>query len=291
MKNRKFVNSILIPAFFHIALFRLLPILASLAISLMDYKPQRAENFFIFFDNYQKLFTDGVFHVALRNTMVFVLVTVPINIALSLMMATSISIQKTNRSRSFFRMMFFLPCIAPMAATAVVFQRGIYSTLDGVLNMARGLFGSSPINWLGDERYLMIAIIIFTVWADFGYNTMLFSAGLDQIPEMYYEASTLDGAGPWRQFTRITMPLLTRTFTFVTLMTLNSHFQMFAQFSILATNDGPNNSGLVLTNYIYKNAFVYKNMGYASAVSFALFVIVFSIALVQQRLNKVDWEY
>lgn len=137
----------------------------------------------------------------------------------------------------------------------------------------------------------MWSIVIFTLWVDIGYNIILFSAGIDAIPTMYYEAAEIDGASGWHKFRYITLPLLGRTFTFVSIMTLISHFQMFAQFSVMVLKSGPQNSGLVLTSYIYKMAFEIKDMGYASAISVVLFAIVFVIAIVQQRMNKVDWEY
>lgn len=115
--------------------------------------------------------------------------------------------------------------------------------------------------------------------------------GLDSIPQELYQASDIDGAGRWRRFRSITLPLLGRTFTFVVVMTLISHFQMFAQFNVIAYKNGPQNSGLVLTSYIYKTAFEHKEMGYAAAISMALFVIILVITLVQQRLSKVEWEY
>ena len=137
----------------------------------------------------------------------------------------------------------------------------------------------------------MLSIIIFTIWVDVGYNTILFSAGMDGIPQDMYSAAQIDGAGRWKLFTKITLPLLGRTTTFVTLMTLISHFQMFAQFNILAMKDGPQSSGLVLTGYIYKQAFVYKQMGYAAAISMVLFLIILVVSGIQQKFSKVDWEY
>lgn len=137
----------------------------------------------------------------------------------------------------------------------------------------------------------MFSLIAYTIWVDIGYNIILFSAGIDGIPSHIYEAADLDNTSEWRKFTKMTLPLLSRTMQFVVVQTLISHFQMFAQFSVMITKDGPNNSGLVLSRYIYKQAFEYKNMGYASAVSFVLFVIIMIFSLIEHRLNKSDWEY
>lgn len=289
--NRKFLLLILIPCFLEVFIFLVIPIFGTGAISFMDYNPLQVRNDFVGINNYRRLFTDPDFAIALKNTLVFTFVTVALNIMTALLLATLISQLKSNKSRSFFRMIVFLPCIAPMAASSVVWARSLYPTNGGLFNTIVKAFGGAPIPWLSDARYLMMSIIIFSIWVDVGYNTILFSAGMDGIPQELYQAAQLDGAGRWKLFTKITLPLLGRTTTFITLMTLISHFQMFAQFNILAMRDGPQNSGLVLTSYIYKTAFVYKQMGYAAAMSMALFVIILAVSLVQQKAGKVDWEY
>ncbi len=291
MKNNKIVLLVLIPVFLQVGIFIILPIVGGFIISFMDYNPLREDNTFVMFDNYRILFTDVAFLQALINTLLFVLITVTANMILSLTLAQLITTFRSNKTRSFFRMVFFLPCIAPMVATSVVWARSIYSVRNGLLNIFFNLFGSLGANWLGNPQTILGSIIIFTLWADIGYNTILFSAGLDGIPNEYYEACKIDGANSFQKFFRITLPLLGRTFAFVTIMTLISHFNMFAQFSEMVAKSSPQNAGLVLTSYIYKTAFEYKNLGYASAISMALFVIIMIITLVQQRLNRVDWEY
>lgn len=291
MRNKKFVALILIPVFIHLSIFMIGPILGAFAISLFDYNPLHSVNEFIGFDNFIRLFQDEIFMKALWNTLFFVIVTVCLNIVLSLGIAQFISMFKSNKTRSLFRMIFFLPCVAPLVASSVVWAKSILPTANGLVNMFLNSFGIDSINWLGDPNILMWSIILFTLWADVGYNVILFTAGIDGIPADYYEAAELDGAGAWKKFTKITLPLLKRTFTFVTIMTLISHFQMFAQFSVMVLKNGPENSGLVLTSYIYKTAFELKDMGYASAISMALFVIILIVTLIQQKANKVDWEY
>lgn len=291
MKNNKIVLIVLIPVFLQVGIFIILPIVGGFIISFMDYNPLREDNTFIMFDNYRILFSDAAFLQALTNTLLFVLITVTANMILSLTLAQLITTFQSNKTRSFFRMVFFLPCIAPMVATSVVWARSIYSVRNGLLNIFFNLFGSLGANWLGDPHTILGSIIIFTLWADIGYNIILFSAGLDGIPAEFYEACKIDGANSFQRFFRITLPLLGRTFAFVIIMTLISHFNMFAQFSEMVAKSSPQNAGLVLTSYIYKTAFEYKNLGYASAISMALFAIIMIITLVQQRLNRVDWEY
>lgn len=289
--NRTFLLLILIPAFLEVFIFMLLPIVGTGAISFMEYNPLRSTNAFVGLSNYAQMLHDEYFWIALKNTLVFTFVTVALNIVTSLTMATLICQLRSNKSRSFFRMIVFLPCMAPLVASSVVWARSIYQTRGGLLNTIRNFFGAQSISWTGDARYLMLSVIIFTIWADIGYNTILFSAGMDGIPQDMYSAAQIDGAGRWRTFRDITLPLLGRTMTFVSLMTLISHFQMFAQFNVIALKDGPQASGLVLTSYIYKTAFVYKEMGYAAAISVVLFLIILVVTLVQQRLTRVDWEY
>lgn len=291
MKNRKFLLMILIPVFFHVFVFMIIPIIGSGVISFLDYNPLRDTNPFVGFQNYKNMLSQRDFWKALKNTFVFVGVAVSANLVLSLFLSAIITQFRSNRTRSFFRMMVFLPCIAPLVASSVVWGRSIFPTNDGLLNLIITSMGGNAINWLGDARFLMLSVIIFTLWADVGYNVILFSAGMDGIPSSLYEAASLDGCGRWKQFWKITFPLLGRTFSFVLVMTIISYFQMFAQFNVLALKNGPQNSGLVMTNYIYKLAFTNKNMGLGSAVSVVLFLIIMVVTLVQQRLNRVDWEY
>lgn len=257
----------------------------------MEYNPLQSANQFVGLQNYRDMLSDKTFWIALENTLVFTFVTVTLNIVISLTTATLISQLKSNKTRSFFRLVTFLPCIAPLIATAVVWSRSLYATKGGLFNAIIKVFGGAPVNWIGSADRLMISVIIFTIWADIGYNTILFSAGIDGIPADMNQAAELDGAGRWKLFTKITFPLLGRTMAFVTLMTLISHFQMFAQFDILAMRGGPQQSGLVLTGYIYKMAFEYKEMGYAAAISMALFLIILVVSVIQSKVNKVDWEY
>lgn len=290
MKNSKFVLWIILPAFIYIGIFILIPIIGSILVSLMNYNPMRDHNAFVGFANYLSLFKDELFLKALFNTMTFVFVTVTLNIVLSLLIAYLITYFKSNKTRSFFRMIFFLPCVAPMVASSVVFSNAYFSKYS-IFNLVLSSLGMKTIAWLGDPRFVMISVIIFTLWVDIGYNIILFSAGMDGIPAYVYEAADLDGASEWKKFTRITLPLLGRSFFFVTLMTLISHFQMFAQFSVMIYRDGPQFSGLVLSRYIYKVAFELKDMGYGSAIAMVLFIIIFIISIIQRKADKVDWEY
>ena len=289
--DRKFLLLVLIPIFIEAMIFLVIPILGTIGISCTDYHPIAHKMDPVGLANYKGLFDDPKFVIAFKNTLVFTIVAVGLNIIISLTTASMICQLKSNKTRSFFRMIVFLPCIAPMVASAVVWGRSIMNTKTGLLNEIIRMFGGHGIAWTGDAQYVMLSVIIFTLWADLGYNIILFCAGIDSIPGDVYEAADLDGCTGWQKFRGITLPLLGRTTTFVVLMTLISYFQMFAQFSVLLFKDGPQNSGLVLTSYIYKTAFVYKEMGYAAAISVVLFLLILVVSLIQQRVNKVDWEY
>ena len=289
--NRKFLLFVLIPIFIEAIIFLVIPILGTCGISFMNYNPLSHSAEFVGLDNYKEMLHDPDAVIAFKNTIVFTIVAVCLNIVISLAIATLISQMKSNKTRSFFRMIVFLPCMAPMVASAVVWGRSIFNTKIGLINQIIEAFGGNGVAWTGDAKYVMFSVIVFTLWADLGYNIILFSAGIDGIPGEVYEAADLDGAGGWKKWYNITLPLLGRTTTFVILMTLISYFQMFAQFSVLLFKDGPQNSGLVLTSYIYENAFIYKEMGYAAALSVVLFLLITIVSLIQQRVNKVDWEY
>ena len=291
MKNKKFIWAVMLPTMLHMLVFIVVPIAIGLVVSFCHYNPLSSDNSLAGLGNFRKLLEDADFRLALKNTFVFVFATVLLNITLSLLVAQLISYFKSNKVRSFFRMVFFLPCIAPMVATSVVFSRSIYPTATGFLNMVLNSVGLKSVNWLGDPKVIMISLIIYTLWVDIGYNIILFSAGIDGIPAYVYEAADLDGASEWRKFRKVTLPLLGRSFQFVIVQTLISHFQMFAQFSVLILKDGPQNSGLVLSRYIYKTAFEYKDMGYASAISMVLFIIIMILSLIEHKRSAVDWEY
>ena len=291
MKNNRFVAIVLIPALLLLTLFIVIPIIGSFVISLYDYNPLRSHNIFLGLGNYKRLLSDLVFLRTLKNTLVFVFVTVAVNISLTLVISQFISGIQRRIFRNLLLAIVFLPCVAPIANSAVVWSRSLFPTRGGLFNTVISSFGLEPVNWLGNPAMLMPALIMFTVWVDVGYNTVLFTAGMEGIPKDFYEAADIDGIGPIRRFFKITLPLLGRTFSFVSVMTIISHFQMFAQFEIMARDGGAGKAGQVMTTFIYYAGFKAKDMGYASTISVALFFVILIITIVQRRLNRIDWEY
>lgn len=291
MKNNRFVAMVLTPAMSLLLLFIIVPIVGSFVIAMFDYNPLREVNLFLGFDNYARLFNEPLYLKSLGNTLTFVLITVAVNIMLTLVLAQIISSIKKKALRNTFLVMIFMACVAPLSNSAVVWMRSVYPTKDGLLNMILTRLGVPAINWVGSANNVMLALILFTLWADIGYNTVLFTAGIDGIPRDFYEAADIDGAGPIGRFFNITLPLLGRTFSFVAAMTLISHFQMFAQFEILAREGGPAKAGQVLTTYIYYIGFKAKDMGFSAAISVSLFFLILIVTIFQQWLNRVDWGY
>ena len=292
MKKSKFPYLVLVPMMLLLLIFIVAPIIASFVIAFLDYSPLRTTgNTFVGLENFIALFKDELYAAALKNTLIYVVFFVAINLVLTLTTSALLCALSSNKWRSLFRTAFFMPCIAPLAAVTVVWQKCLFPARGGALNMILGKVGIAPLDWVGNASTLMTSIIILSLWADVGYNTVLFIAGMQGIPRDFYEAAEIDGAGAIRRFFRITMPLLTRTFSFICIMTVISQFQAFAQFSILAPTGGPSRSAYVLGTYIYRMGFVAHDMGYASAVSVTLFLIILVITLVQQRLNRVDWRY
>lgn len=291
MKNNRFVAAVLIPSFLFLFVFVVFPVVYGLGISLYDYNPANSHNPFLGLANYQRLIRDEVFWIAVKNTIFFCVVAVTANIVITLFLAKIISVIPSKGIKTMFRTILFIPCIAPMVGTSTVWKYGILGTDGGLLNQITGLFGMAPKNWFLTTLPFMMLVIVYTLWADIGYNVVLFTAGIEGVPKEFDEAASIDGAGPIRRFLWIKLPLMGRTFAFVAIMTMANYFQMFAQFRVFAADGGRNNSAMVLTNYVYKLSFSSFDMGYASTVAAALFVIVFVVAMIQNKMMRSDWSY
>ncbi len=191
---------------------------------------------------------------------------------------------RLNRFPGFFRAAFFLPVVTTLVAVAVVW-RYLYHPRHGLLNHGLSLLGLGPIDWLGDPDWAMPAIILMAVWKNFGFNMIIFIAGLQNIPTSLYEAARIDGASAWRQFRHITLPLLGPTFLFVALMTMIGYFQVFAEPYVM-TQGGPANRTLSVVLLMYEEGFRWWNMGYASAAAFVLFALILTGTVLQLKLRR-----
>jgi len=183
------------------------------------------------------------------------------------------------RLAGLFRTLFFVPVVTSLVAVAVVW-RYLYHPRFGLLNYGLGLLGIAPHDWLGDPRLALPAIIVLAVWKNFGFNMVVFLAGLQSIPARLYEAAHLDGAGPWQTFRAVTLPLLRPTLVFVTVITGIGYFQLFAEPYVM-TQGGPAGATLSVVLLMYEEGFRWWNMGYGAAVAFLLFAVILAITLLQ----------
>jgi multiple sugar transport system permease protein len=245
-------------------------------MSLYDW-PTLGERTFLGLDNLVYLFGDETFQAALRNTFLFVVMYLPLNLAISMGMAVWLG--PKIRHRHIFRVIFFIPAVTPIVANVVIW-RMIYQPEGFIDATVQTLFGHPAPNFLGDENWAMIAIVVMSVWQGFGYNMLVFSAALDSVPESQLEAAALDGANSWQTFWRVRFPLITPSIFFATTMTLITSFQVFVQPFIL-TKGGPGTSTITLVQYIYNQGFLYQSLGIASAAAWVLFVIILGVTAVQ----------
>ncbi len=277
----------LLPGLLVLLLFFFLPIAAALVLSLTDFDIYGIADVsnvrFVGLDNYVELIHDDLFWTALKNTFYFVLVGGPLSVGTSLAAALLIG-AKGIRFKGFFRSAYFAPVVTTLVAVAVVF-RFILHTRYGLLNYALAWLGIDPVNWLGDPTWAMPGIIVLAVWKNFGYNMIIFIAGLQSIPEYLYEAAVVDGANAWQRFKNITLPMLAPTFLFVGIITMIGYFQLFAEPYVM-TEGGPLNSTLSVVLYMYREGFKWWDMGYAAAIAFVLFVIILIGTLIQLKLQR-----
>ena len=234
---------------------------------------------FVGLDNYATALSNPTFWKALGNTAYFVVLGGPLSVGVSLGAALLVT-NKLVRVKGFWRTAFFAPVVTTLVAVAVVF-RYLYHPTAGLINHTLGL----DIDWLGDPAWAMPALIGLAVWKNFGYNMVIFIAGLMNVPEELYEAARIDGAGAWARFRYVTLPSLGPTFVFVGLLTMIGYFQFFAEPYVM-TQGGPLQSTLSVVLYMYNEGFKWWNMGYAAALAFLLFAIVLAATLVQTRLQR-----
>jgi len=277
----------LAPALIPIFAFFFLPALAAFLLSFTDFDIYSLSNFqyarFAGLKNYLQLLDDPLFWKAMLNTFYYVLVGGPLSIAASLATALLLN-SKLVRFRSFFQTIYFAPVVTTLVAVAVIW-RFIYHPRFGLLNYTLGFFGVDPIDWLGDPAWAMPAIIIMSVWKNFGYNMIIFVAGLQNIPTQLYEAARMDGASAWQQFKSITLPMLAPTTIFVSIMAMIGNFQLFTEPYVM-TQGGPVNSTLSIVLLMYQQGFRWWNLGYAAAIAFVLFGVILLGSLIQSGLQK-----
>ena len=267
------------PTLLIFSVFVLFPALFSFYLSFYRWNMFSPDRSPVGFGNYSRLLESPEFWMVLKNTVVYTIGTVPLNMTFALLIAYFLN--KRIVGKKFLRAAFFAPVVISPVAAAVIW-RWIYEPNFGVLNYAMSWFGIPPVNWLNNPSAAMTALIIMGVWKSFGVNMVLFAAGLQGIPEHYYEAAELDGAGRASRFWHITIPLLSPTTLFILVMSIIGSFQVFDIVYVL-TSGGPLDSTRVLVFYLYQHAFKFFEMGYASSVAYVMFAMIFILTLVQMK--------
>ena len=312
--QKRFVTSVTLPALVFMAIFMVLPIVWAFALSFFDFSPRRAgtpflglggDNPFVGLQQYRAMFdfsSDATldvrqFHTALKVTLLFAFLVVPLNLCITLPLAAMIEAAH-ERARIAYRTVFFLPVLASSVGVAIIWGFLLHPQNGFVNGLIGKLTGKvTVIGWISDPNLVyfglpvaLLAIIVAYLWQDIGYNLVIFIAALQAIPRSVTDAARVDGASPWQIFRHITLPLLKPTILLASILTMISAFQVFELFQVM-TDGGPDDQTLSLSLDIYRNAFRYQQMGWAAAVSVVLFLIVLVISLVQTRLLRTRWEY
>lgn len=271
----------LAPFIIGLILFWIGPVLASFLISFSKWELVGSPAW-IGLENYKNLFADEIFIKSLFNTGYYTLLSVPLSMILSLLLA--VAMNQKLKGMVFFRTAFFMPHISSMVAVALLWS-WIYNSQYGILNYFLSLVGIPSQNWLGDPKWAMPALVIMSVWKGLGYNMMIWLAALQGIPEDLYEAAKIDGANRWQQFKNITIPLLSPTTFLLLILSIINSFKVFEQ-SYVMTKGGPAHATLTMVLYIYSNAFEWLKMGYASAMAYILALIIFALTIVQFKFQN-----
>jgi len=280
-KHSMWIAFFLLPSLSGLLVFTFIPIFSSLGLTLFEWDlltpPQ-----FVGLDNFKKLFGDPTFWESLTHTLFFIAGYIPLVMVIALGMA--LLLNRKLRGITIFRTAFFIPVVSAWVAVALIWQ-WLLNPQYGLFNYLLSFVGIKGPAWLFDPHWAMPAIVLTSVWKDIGFVMVMYLAGLQGIPNEYSEAASIDGASSWQRFRYITLPLLAPTTFFALTISLINSFQVFDQVWIM-TGGGPAGATTVLVEQIVKNAFSYSNMGYAAAISWVLFAIVFSVTLFQTRFQK-----
>ncbi len=286
-KRKEFLvaMAMLAPNLIGLIVFMVIPAVASIGISFTNWTMLNSPTF-IGLDNYKELIHDSLFWYTLKNTAVYVFWKVPVNIFISL--AFAVLLNKKMYGRSIFRSIFFLPMVASSVSVALLWQP-LFETNNGVLNVMLRAIWLKGLPWIYSQETAMMSVILVALWKEIGYYMVMFLAGLQSIPATYYEAAEIDGSSPLRTFFKITVPLISPTTFFVFIISVIGSFQIFDLTSVL-TAGGPANSTYTTIMYVYKAGFNFFRMGYASAISTILFLIILVLTTIQNKLSSA-WVY
>lgn len=275
----------ILPQMIGILLFSVIPVFFSFYLSFTDwdfisgFKNIR----WIGIKNYIDMWTDVAFTESLKNTMIFSLSTVALEIGVGVVAA--VIINRYVFASKYFKIAFFIPYISSLVALSIVFKAMLQPSHGPVNQLLHAIGVQNPPGWFGDYKWSLAAVILLTAWRELGYYVIVFIAGLKGIPEELYEAASMDGASELQQFRFITWPMIAPTTFFLTTMGIIGSFKAFDQIAI-TTQGGPGTSSSVLVYYMYTSAFKYYKMGYASSMAWILFIVIFAVTLIQWRCQK-----
>lgn len=258
------------------------PILASFGIALTDWDLLSAPTF-VGLDNFAALLEDERFLVALRNTVFYTVASVPIGLVLAL--GVALALDQRIRGIAIIRTAYFLPVVTSTTAIALVWL-WIYSPQGGLLNTFIGILGLPPQKWVSDPFWAMPSIVLMSIWQGLGINVIIFLAGLQAIPQEFYDAAAVDGGGRWARFRHVTLPLLTPTVFFTGILAFIGSFQVFDQVYVLARPGEPTKATITLVYYIYERGFENFKMGLAASASWVMFLIVAVLTVVYFRSQR-----
>ncbi|MDB4894936.1 MAG: family carbohydrate transporter rane protein 1 [Firmicutes bacterium] len=282
-------GALAVPLLFFLVV-RILPTLVALNMSFRQWDMLSPDKPWVGMANYQKLFKDPVFVRSLTNTFLYVVVGVPVQLILGL--GVALLIQRVNRFAGLFRTLYFIPYITSAVAVAWVW-RWMLQEHGGIFNELLHLVGIAPQKFLGSPTQALYSIVAAIVWQGLGFQMVIFLAGLEAIPTMFYEAAQLDGASPWQVFRHITLPLLNPTIVFSAIIGTIRYLQVFTEVLSMSNQGqgGPLNSTKTLVLFIYQEAFKSSKYGYAAAATVVLFLIILVLTVVQNKLITRKYEY
>jgi multiple sugar transport system permease protein len=277
MRQEWSAYAFLSPMFILMGIFTLFAVGFSLYLSFHQWDILNPAKPYVGLQNYRELKNDAYFRQAVKNTAYFTLGTVPLSVVLGLLIA--LLLNRQIRGRALFRTLFYLPVVTPLIVSGLIWKWVLDGDF-GLLNYYLGKIGISPQLWLSNPSLAMPSVIMVSVWATVGFTMLVYLAGLQAIPQEYYEAAAVDGAGGWKQFRHITLPLLAPSTFFVTVYLIISSFQVFDQIFVM-TNGGPLRATTTVVYYIWQAGFQQFTMGYASAMAYGLFAIIFVFTIIQ----------
>ena len=272
---------LLLPSLIGMSAFYILPVLSSFVLSFTKWDLLTPIQW-IGFGNYLSALADPAVQQALRNTLVYIVGYLPATVAISLGLA--LLLNRKLKGRTVFRAIYFVPVVTSWVAVSLVWK-WLLNPQFGLINWGLSLIGIKGPGWLFDPNWAMAGVVLTSIWKDIGFVTVIYLAGLQEIPENLGEASSIDGATAWQRFWSITWPMLAPTTFFVTTISLISSFQVFDQVYVM-TGGGPAGATSTMVELIYKNAFSYYQMGYASTISWLLFALIFAVTVIQNLLQK-----